>query len=58
MFWGRQHQWPIRPSVGAGIKMDVEKYLGSADVASDLLEECNGMSMQEIHDRLQPGYEQ
>ena len=49
---------PVLLRARAGIKMDVEKYLGSADVASDLLEECNGMSMQEIHDRLQPGYEQ
>jgi hypothetical protein len=34
-----------------GTKLDVERYLG--EVNEDLLEHCNGMSMQDIHDQLQ-----
>lgn len=45
---------PVLLRARSGMKMDTEKYLGKSDMAALLLEECNGMLMQEIHDKMQP----
>lgn len=37
-----------------GTKMDVGRYLGTPDTVGPLLSECDGMSMQEIHNAMQP----
>jgi len=45
---------PVLLRARAGIVMDVKKYFGKKEAAGSLMNECDGMSMQEIHDTLQP----
>ena len=47
---------PVLVRARPGVKMDVERYMGSLDKADSLLLDSNGMKMEEIHDALQPGY--
>lgn len=42
----------LRPR--AGVRMDVERYFGSIDTVGPILKECDGMSLQDIYDALQP----
>ena len=44
---------PVLLRARSGTKLDVERYLGSVDKADSLLQECDGMKMEEIHDALQ-----
>jgi hypothetical protein len=45
---------PILLRARSGMKMDLERYFGREDVVGELLSNCDGMSMEEIHDALQP----
>jgi len=45
---------PVLLRARSGMKMDTEKYLGKSEMAAPMLKECNGMLMQEIHDKMQP----
>ena len=44
---------PILLRCRPGVKMDVPKYLGGS-LGDSLLDECDGMTIEEIHDALQP----
>ena len=45
---------PILLRARAGMKMNVERYFGRKEVAGELMLNCDGMKMEEIHDALQP----
>ena len=45
---------PVLLRARSGMKMDSAKYLGQSDLAAPLLQECEGMLMQDIHDAMQP----
>jgi hypothetical protein len=45
---------PVLLRARSGMKMDVEKYFGSKDNLGQLLGQCDGLKMQQIHDALQP----
>mmetsp|Transcript_2662 Transcript_2662/g.3837 ORF Transcript_2662/g.3837 Transcript_2662/m.3837 type:complete len:733 (-) Transcript_2662:104-2302(-) len=45
---------PVLLRARSGMKMNVEKYFGRVESTGVLLDECDGMEMQEIHDALQP----
>mmetsp|Transcript_21534 Transcript_21534/g.63087 ORF Transcript_21534/g.63087 Transcript_21534/m.63087 type:complete len:784 (-) Transcript_21534:127-2478(-) len=47
---------PVLLRARNGMKMDVGRYLGKggSDLAEELLEECDGMAMEDIHDAMQP----
>ncbi|KAL7538135.1 hypothetical protein ACHAXR_008307 [Thalassiosira sp. AJA248-18] len=49
---------PVLLRARPGTKMDVERYMGSLDEANGLLQDSNGMKMEEIHDALQPAPKQ
>ena len=38
----------------SGMKLDASKYLGNMEVAGPILNQCDGMTMEAIHDQLQP----
>ena len=38
----------------SGMKLDASKYLGNMEVAGPILNQCDGMTMEAIHDELQP----
>jgi hypothetical protein len=42
----------LRPR--SGVRMNVERYFGNVDTVGSILKECNGMSLQDIYDALQP----
>lgn len=44
---------PILLRCRPGVKMDVDRYLGGTG-GDPLLEQCNGMTIEQIHDALQP----
>ena len=45
---------PVLLQARSGMTMDVKKYFGNKENLGPLLEECEGMKMQQIHDKLQP----
>ena len=45
---------PVLLRARSGMKMDTAKYLGKSEIAAPLLQACDGMLMQEIHDKMQP----
>ena len=45
---------PVLLRARSGMTMDVKKYFGNKEHLGSLLEECDGMKMQQIHDKLQP----
>ena len=44
---------PVLLRARSGMKMDISKYLGKSEIAAPLLQECDGMLMQDIHDKMQ-----
>ncbi len=47
---------PVLLRARAGMTMTTEKYFGKKETLGPLLEECEGLNMVEIHDRLQPSF--
>lgn len=45
---------PVLLRARAGMKMKASDYFGKEETIGPLLDECNGLNMEEIHDRLQP----
>ncbi len=45
---------PVLLRARAGMKLNVEEYFGNSNTIGQLLDECDGLNMEEIHDRLQP----
>ena len=51
---GRRISAPVLLRARSGIKMNANKYFGNKKSFGPLLDECDGMKNQEIHDKLQP----
>lgn len=45
---------PVLLRARTGMQMDIRKYFGRPEMAGPLLSSCEGMKMEEIHDKLQP----
>ena len=45
---------PILLRARSGMKLDLKRYFGREDVFGELLSNCNGMKMEDMHNALQP----